>query len=111
MERLYYSIGEVAAMYNVKTSVIRFWENTYSELKPVRNKKGNRMFTDKDLEIISVIHHLTKERGMTHEGVMKKLKENKDGSVKHVEIVRKLQDIRQTLVKIQNSLKCEPKIE
>jgi DNA-binding transcriptional MerR regulator len=107
MEKLYYTIGEVARMFDVKESHIRYLENTYDCIKPMRNKKNNRMFTKSDIETINIIYHLSKERGMTHEGIRKKLKENKEGVKKNVEIVRRLQEIRATLVKINEQMTCE----
>ncbi len=107
MEKLYYTIGEVAKMFNVSESLIRYWENNYDIIKPMRNKKNNRLFTKTDIENLHLIYHLSKERGMTHEGIHKKLKENREGTKKNVEIVRRLQDIRATLVKLNNSLSCE----
>lgn len=63
MEKLYYTIGEVAEMLGESTSLIRFWSTTFSEfIKPVRNKKGNRLFTAEDVANYKIIHHLVKDR-------------------------------------------------
>ena len=75
VEKLYYSIGEVADMFNVNTSLIRFWEKEFDVIKPKKNKKGNRFFTIQDIENIKLIYHLVKERGMTLSGAKKKLKD------------------------------------
>ena len=72
--KLYYSIGEVAEMFEVNTSLIRFWENEFDIIKPQKNKKGNRLFTKKDIDNFHVIFHLVKEKGYTLEGAKKKLK-------------------------------------
>ena len=77
IDKLFYSIGEVAKKYKVNVSLIRFWEKEFDILKPKKNKKGNRMFTKKDMQNLDVIFHLVKERGFTLEGAKKKLKENK----------------------------------
>ena len=74
IEKLYYSIGEVADMFRVNVSLLRFWEKEFDILKPKKNKKGNRMFTTKDLDNLKIIYHLVKERGYTLEGAKKKLK-------------------------------------
>ena len=74
--KLYYSIGEVAKMFDVNTSLIRFWENEFDILKPKKNKKGNRLFTQKDVDNLKIIYHLVKERGFTLDGAKKKLREN-----------------------------------
>ena len=68
IDKLFYSIGEVAKKYNVNVSLIRFWEKEFDILKPKKNKKGNRMFTKKDMQNLDVIFHLVKERGFTLEG-------------------------------------------
>ena len=68
LTKLYYTIGEVAEMFDVNTSLIRFWEKEFSIIQPKKNRKGNRMFTPKDIENLQVIYHLLKERGYTIEG-------------------------------------------
>lgn len=102
--KLYYSIGEVAKMFNVKTSLIRFWEKEFDILKPKRNRKGNRFFRPNDVENIKLIYYYTREKGMTLRGVKKMLKENKESSVKHFEVVDKLKDVRNKLIDLKNSI-------
>ena len=104
IEKLYYSIGEVADMFEVNVSLLRFWEKEFDILKPKKNKKGNRMFTAKDLDNLKIIYHLVKERGYTLEGAKKKLKENKEDTINNIEIVTRLKDIRQFLVKLKEEL-------
>nr|WP_319500908.1 MerR family transcriptional regulator [uncultured Draconibacterium sp.] len=99
-----YSIGEVAEMFDVNVSHIRYWENQFEALKPVKNKKGNRQFTPKDLETIRMIHHLVKERGLTIDGARKKLKENPEDTLNNFEVVKRLQDIRLELIAIKQGL-------
>lgn len=102
--KLYYSIGEVAKMFGVKTSLIRFWEKEFDILKPKKNKKGNRLFTQKDVDHLKVIYHLVKERGYTLEGAKKKLRENKEDTIQNEEIVERLKDIRAFLVDLRDNL-------
>lgn len=104
INKLYYSIGEVADMFAVNVSLIRFWEKQFDILKPKKNKKGNRMFTAKDLDNLKIIYHLVKERGYTLEGAKKKLKENKKDTINNIEIVNRLKDIRQFLVELKEEL-------
>nr|WP_319998956.1 MerR family transcriptional regulator [uncultured Draconibacterium sp.] len=104
IEKILYSIGEVADMFGVNVSHIRYWENQFEALKPVKNKKGNRQFTKKDIETIRFIHHLVKERGLTIEGARKKLKENPEDTLNNFEVVKRLQDIRQELIAIKQGL-------
>ena len=102
--KLYYSISEVAAMFEVNTSLIRFWEKEFDIIKPKKNKKGNRLFTPKDIENLRVIYHLVKERGFTLDGAKRKLKENPDDTVQNVEIITRLRGIRAFLIDLKAQL-------
>lgn len=102
--KIYYAIGEVAKMFEVNTSLIRFWEKEFDIIKPKKNKKGNRLFTKKDVDNFHVIFHLVKERGYTLDGAKKKLKDNKDGTIKNAEIVKSLQKIKSFLVDLKEEL-------
>jgi DNA-binding transcriptional MerR regulator len=104
VEKLYYSIGEVADMFDVNTSLIRYWENEFDVLKPKKNKKGNRLFTQKDIENLHLIYHLVKEKGMTLKGAQKKLKENKQDTINDFEIVKALKSVKQLLIEIRDNL-------
>lgn len=103
--KLYYTIGEVADMFEVNTSLIRFWESEFDVLKPKKNNKGNRLFTPKDIENFKLIYGLVKEQGLTLEGAKKYIKENKK-TVKHERKVDKSQfaEIERKLLKIKNAL-------
>jgi len=103
-EKLFYSIGETAKMFDVNVSLIRFWEKKFNILKPKKNKKGNRMFTKKDMDNLTIIYHLVKERGFTLEGAKQKLKENKGDTIDNIEIVNHLKDIRGFLVRLRQEL-------
>ena len=103
-EKLFYKIGEVAEIFKVNVSLIRFWEKEFDILKPKKNKKGNRIFTKKDVDNLTIIYHLVKERGFTLEGAKQKLKENKSDTIDNVEIVNHLKDIRGFLVKLREGL-------
>lgn len=103
-EKLYFTIGEVANMLNVNTSLIRFWEKEFTSIKPKKNKKGNRLFTQKDVNNLHLIYHLVKERGFTLEGARKKLRENREETVESAEIVQSLKKIRKFLVDIKKDL-------
>lgn len=103
-DKLFYSIGEVAAMFGVNTSLIRYWENEFDAIKPQKNKKGNRLFTQKDIETFHLIWHLVKERGMTLSGAKKKLKENRVETEHNFELVKKLGEIKSLLIEIRDEL-------
>jgi DNA-binding transcriptional MerR regulator len=104
VEKLYYSIGEVAKMFDVNTSLIRFWEKEFDIIKPKKNKKGNRFFTKQDIDNLHIIYHLVKEKGMTLSGVKKKLKENKEDTVNNFEVIKSLNQIRTLLLEIKQNL-------
>ena len=102
--KLYYSIGEVAAMFDVSASLIRYWEQEFDILKPKKNNKGNRLFTPEDLNNLKLIYNLVKERGFTLEGAKKKLKENPTNSVDHHRVRETLLNLRELLVEIKGQL-------
>ena len=103
IEKLYYSITEVSKMFNVNSSLIRFWEKEFKEINPKKNKKGNRLFTKEDIETIRLIHHLVKEKRMTLEGARKNLK-NKKKLVDNLEIVKSLNNVKEKLLAIKEQL-------
>ena len=104
VEKLYYSIGEVADMFKVNTSLIRFWEKEFDIIKPKKNKKGNRLFTKKDIDNFHLIFHLVKEKGMTLKGAQKKLKENKDEQEHDFEIIKSLEEIKEMLLLVKETI-------
>ncbi|MBO7432181.1 MAG: MerR family transcriptional regulator [Salinivirgaceae bacterium] len=104
IEKLFYSIGEVAEMFGVNTSLIRYWEREFDIIKPQRNKKGNRLFTKKDVENFYIIYNLVKERKMTLDGAKKKLKENKEDTINNIEVLRSLESIKQMLIEVKEQL-------
>jgi DNA-binding transcriptional MerR regulator len=104
VEKLFYSIGEVANMFGVNTSLIRFWEKYFDIIKPKKNKKGNRLFTKADINNFKLIYHLVKEQRLTLEGAKKKLAEDKNSTVNNFEAIESLKRIREMLVEIEESL-------
>lgn len=106
-EKLYYSMGEVAEMFDVRPSLLRHWESQFGVLKPKRNKKGNRLFTPADVENLKLIYHLVKEQGMTLEGARKALRQcRREKAVpRDVELLERLQRIRALLVEVREELK------
>ena len=107
-KKLYYSMGEVAEMFDVTPALIRHWEAQFDCIKPHRNKKGNRLFTPEDVERLKQIYHLVKERGMTLKGANKVLKRAKsDEMVQEIELLERLQKIRSALVEVHEELKAD----
>jgi DNA-binding transcriptional MerR regulator len=104
ISKLYYTIGEVAKMFKVNTSLIRFWEKEFDIIKPQKNKKGNRLFTQEDVDNFHIIFHLVKERGFTLQGAKDKLKGNKEETIQNTEIVKSLEKIKGFLLQIKEEL-------
>lgn len=103
-EKRYYKIGEVAKAFGVNTSHIRFWEKEFDILKPKKNRKGNRLFTQEDLQNLKLIYHLVKEKGFTLEGAKSRLKEKPKKVKDNFEIIARLESIKQELMTIKNQL-------
>lgn len=104
-EKLYYSISEVSELFDLNASTLRFWEKEFDLLKPTKNKKGNRLFTKKDIEHIATIVELVKQKGYTIQGAKEQLK-NKSGSLRandvHAEVIDKLKNIKAKLIQLRD---------
>ena len=105
MEKLYYSIGEVAGILGESVSLVRFWSNSFPKLvKPKRNAKGNRQYTAADVETFKQIHHLVKERGLTLEGAAQQLAADRRGVDRNVRALESLKEIRAQLMEIKKNI-------
>lgn len=100
-EKLFYSIKEVADMFQVSQPLLRYWEKEFPSIKPSRTGKGARQYRKEDVEEIRLIYYLVKERGMTIEGAKRKLKENKEKVAQTGEVVSRLKDIKAELLKLK----------
>lgn len=104
IEKVYYSISEVADMLNVNPSLIRYWDKELSLIKLKKNKKGNRLFTKEDIQLLRVIYHLVKERGMKLKGAQDLLRKNKTGNPNTGELIERLLHVRDELMAIREEL-------
>ena len=104
IEKVFYSIGEVAGITGTTPSSIRYWEKNFTELSPHKNDKGTRFYNADDIETIKLIAYLVRDRGMTIKGAQQKLKENRDETIKTWEIVNKLNDIKKILIEIRDEM-------
>jgi DNA-binding transcriptional MerR regulator len=103
IEKLYYSIGEVADMFEVNASLIRFWEKEFPQLQPRKNNRGNRVYSKKDLELFRKIHFLVKEKGFTLEGAKNALRKKVEED--ESEFIRfRLVKVREELLSIMSGL-------
>lgn len=106
-DKIYYSMGEVAEMFDVNQSLIRHWESKFDCLRPHKNKRGNRMFSADDVEKLKQIYHLVKERGMTLEGARKVMRGASGKELaRETELLERLQRIRSALVEVREELKA-----
>ena len=102
--KLYYSISEVAGMFSVNTSLIRFWESEFDIIKPKKNKRGNRMFTKNDIDNFHLIFNLVKEQGFTLSGAKDKLKGNSKQMRENWEVIKSLKEIKTFLLELKKEL-------
>jgi DNA-binding transcriptional MerR regulator len=104
IEKVYFSIGEVAKMFKVNTSLIRFWEKEFDIIRPFKNKKGDRLFTQTDIENFRSIYRLVKEQGFTLQGAREKIKQNKSDITGSAYLVKTLEDLKEFLLEIKKEL-------
>jgi len=104
MEKVCYTIGEVASILGESTSLVRFWANTYPELiSPMRNKKGNRLFSPADVETFKKLHFYIKDQGMTLEGAGKIMKNNSQGD-NRADVALRLKKVRDMLQQVHDEI-------
>ena len=99
-EKLYYSIGEIAEAFKVKTSLLRFWEKEFELIKPKKNLKGTRRYSKVDIENIILIYSLVKKRGFTIDGAKEKIKYDSN----KINVLKKLQKLKSTMEDIRKEL-------
>ena len=103
-EKRYYSIGEVAKAFQVNTSLLRFWEKEFKQIQPKKKSSGIRKFTPKDIEVLELIYHLVKEKGMTIEGAKNYLRTNKNKAESKLTLLKKLETIKLELERLRENL-------
>ena len=115
VEKLYYSMGEVTEMFDVEPTVIRYWCTQFSCLRPKRNAKGNRLFSQQDVERLKRIHHLLRERKLTIEGAQKAMRKRsisaEEVSDNDMLLLEQLQTLRAMLVEMRESIGDEEPVE
>jgi DNA-binding transcriptional MerR regulator len=104
ISRLYYSIGEVAEILNVNTSLIRHWEKEFDSIKPRKTRKGNRMFTAEDIEQLKFLHHLVKEQGHTLDGARKIMARKNGDPASKFELISTLEELKSFLTRMRDEL-------
>lgn len=104
IEKKYYSIGEVADMFKVASSLIRYWEGEFDIIRPKKDKKGNRRYTKDDIQKIRYVYHLVKEKGYTLQGAQEVIATGKQQGFDKVAAVQKLQEIKDFLINLKHEL-------
>ncbi len=104
IEKLYYSIGEVAEIFTVAPSLIRFWETEFDLIQPKKNRKGNRQFTKEDIDNVRTIYHLVKEKGFTLQGAKEMLRNDSQAVKDKMEMMDSLRSVRNFLVELREKL-------
>lgn len=102
--KLYYSISEVAEMFGVTETLLRYWEKEFKNIRPKKANRNIRQYTKEDIEEVRSVYHLVKEKGMTLEGARRVLKASKDGTSKVSEVSDRLKQIREDLAAIKKEL-------
>ena len=109
LTKIYYTIGELAEMFDVNTSLIRFWEKEFQVIAPKKNRKGNRLFTPKDIVNINKIYYLVRIKGFTLDGAKNAIKSKEElEGYKPIEeneasVIEKLELIKLKLLKLHSS--------
>lgn len=104
VEKRYYSIGEVASMLQVNHSLLRFWETEFDSIQPRKNKKGDRVYTQKDIDTLRLIYELVKEKGYTLQGARDFIKAKAHKVNETAEVIAKLQHLKSFLVAMRDGL-------
>ncbi len=104
LSKKFYRIGDVAEILGVPASTLRFWEKEFTVIKPKRNAKNIRVYTAKDIETIKMIYYLVKEKGLKLDAAQAMIKRNRDGINKQHEVVERLKNVKEELLKLENAL-------
>ena len=104
IEKKYFAIGEVAEMFDVAPSLIRFWEGEFDIISPKKNRKGNRQFTKQDIENVRLIYYLVKEKGFTLQGVKEMLKNDSGKIQSDLDMIDSLKQVRTFLEELRRQL-------
>nr|WP_294790186.1 MerR family transcriptional regulator [uncultured Mucilaginibacter sp.] len=104
ISKLYYTMGEVSAMFDVNPSLIRFYEKEFEVLQPKKNKKGNRLFTPEDIENLKIIFHLIKDKGYTLNGAKDHLKQNMHDVKDSQRVIASLENLKKFLLEVKEQL-------
>jgi DNA-binding transcriptional MerR regulator len=106
-QKLYYSISEVADMFHINESTLRFWEKEFDIINPRKTSKGTRFYKQEDIDHVRLIYHLVKERGLTLAGARQKLRDNREDTIRKEDIVNRLKHIKEELIHMRDGIVCD----
>jgi DNA-binding transcriptional MerR regulator len=104
INKMYYTMGEVTAMFGVNHSLIRYYEKEFDILQPKKNKKGNRYFTEEDIENLKIIFHLIRDKGYTLQGAKDHLKSNINETKSQQSVLSSLENLKKFLLEVRDQL-------
>ncbi len=104
ISKMYYTMGEVSAMFDVNQSLLRFYEKEFDIIQPKKNKKGNRYFTSEDIDNLKIIFHLIKDKGYTINGAKEYLRNNRDQTKDQQRVLNALEDLKRFLIEVRDQL-------
>lgn len=102
--KMYYSIGEVARLFGINETTLRFWEKEFPQISPQKTAGNVRRYTKKDVEQVKAVHHLVKVRGLKIAAARDVLSKNKSGTMQTAEAVERLRAIREELVRMRQEM-------
>lgn len=107
-KKIYYKIGEVAELFNVNTSLIRYWESEFKIIKPKKSSKGTRLFTQKDIDNFRIIYELVKVKGLTIQGANDFIRRKQEkNELEKVDVLNTLTRTKQLLVDLHKILETK----
>lgn len=104
LDKKYYKISEVAELLNIPASTLRFWEKNFTVIKPKRNEHGTRFYTPADIDKISMIHYLVKERGLKLDAAQEQIRTNPQGIERRHQTVARLKEMRAAVQSMLDAL-------
>lgn len=104
IKKQYYTIGEVAKELDLTTSLIRFWETEFREISPKKNRKGNRVYTSRDMEVLRRIQYLLKVKKFTIKGAKERMKQEQKQLDQELQVRETLLKLRSFLLELKESL-------
>lgn len=104
IEKLYFTIGDVAKKFGVATSLIRYWEQEFENIRPKKNSRGNRKYTKEDVKEIETVYHLVKEKGYTLQGARELIDSRKSEVENQKDILDSLNKVKNFLIELKQEL-------